>query len=140
MIRQIKSHGYESPYLTYGNCGEEKDYGSDLSAAVADISKNLHLSGSSGSTIFDMSFRHKRGEERREAIKTQRSLEEAFSKGNCKGVAYATHWGWTPGTGVWVLAGSKENHERLANLPSDPSLGWNSRLKLAGAAYYDHCA
>lgn len=134
----MKEHGYTGHFVTPGNCGKEKDYGSDLKEVVSDLSKNLHLPSSSGSMIFG-SLSHKRGEERREAIKTQRTLEEAFSKSKCKGLVYATHWGWTPGTGVWVLEGSKENHERLANLPKDHSLGWNGRLKLAGAAYYDHC-
>jgi hypothetical protein len=119
---------------------EEKDYDSDLSSVIADIRSHLKNPGSlSGSMIFgSMSGMRKRRDERREDIKLERSLEAALFKTKCENVVYATHWGWTPGTGVWVLDGSKESHERLANLPA--TFGWNHKLKLAGATYYDHCA
>lgn len=55
------------------------------------------------------------------------------------GVHYATSLGWTSGTGVWVLEGSKEHYDLLTNGTIDESLPWNERLKLAGAVFYDHC-
>lgn len=119
---------------------EEKNYDSDFSSVISDIRLHLKNPGSlSGSMIFgSMSGMRKRRDERREDIKLERSLEAALFKTKCENVVYATHWGWTPGTGIWVLDWSKESHERLANLPA--TLGWNHKLKLAGATYYDHCA
>ena len=62
----------------------------------------------------------------------------------CAGVMFATHYGWTPGTGVWVLDGSKESHSRMDKVykmsrSTGTPMTWNMHLKLAGAKYYDHC-
>jgi hypothetical protein len=77
--------------------------------------------------------------ERRSEIEIQKSLTKVFYEEPCKGAVYATHFGLTPGTGVWVLEGSKDNHELLIKASTDASPGWNTRLKKAGAVYFDHC-
>ncbi|GFF52062.1 hypothetical protein IFM46972_09445 [Aspergillus udagawae] len=110
-----------------------------------DLTRSMHLPNSAGSMIFGAlsGSRRKRVNEkleRRSEIEIQKSLTKVFYEEPCKGAVYATHFGLTPGTGVWVLEGSKDNHELLIKASTDASPGWNTRLKQAGAVYFDHWA
>ncbi|WEW56269.1 hypothetical protein PRK78_001711 [Emydomyces testavorans] len=115
------------------------DYDS-LGDLAHDARKSFDLAsqGSAGIGIFDLSLKRshvaKMGFERI----LQEIIEEASS--TCKGVMYATSLGWTPGTGVWVLEGSKENHDTVTRLVQEHSstpVSWNLILKLAGAEHDD---
>lgn len=56
------------------------------------------------------------------------------------GETYATAYGWTEGTGVWVLEGTRENHEAFNRAYDEiPSLSRNEALEKAGTIYYEHC-
>ncbi|KAF7166140.1 hypothetical protein CNMCM5623_010017 [Aspergillus felis] len=145
IIHAIKSHGYDGPYVEASHCSPPKDYGSDLAASVADLTRSMQLPNSAGSMIFGFmsGSRRKRVNEelkRRSAIEIQKSLIKEFYEKPCEGAVYATHFGLTPGMGVWVLEGSKGNHEHLIKASTDASSGWNARLKKAGAVYFDHWA
>ncbi|GIJ81624.1 hypothetical protein Asppvi_000123 [Aspergillus pseudoviridinutans] len=145
IISAIKSHGYSGAYVEASHCSPQKDYGSDLAASVADLTRSMHLPNSAGSMIFGSMSGSKRKRvneklERRSAIEIQKSLTKEFYETPCEGAVYATHFGLTPGTGVWVLEGSKGNHELLIKASTDASSGWNTRLKKAGAVYFDHWA
>ena len=59
----------------------------------------------------------------------------------CKGKIYADTLGWTNGTGVWVLEGSKQNHELYTNVSGTYAhLDRNGWMEKAGAKYYEHCS
>lgn len=51
---------------------------------------------------------------------------------------YANLYGWTNGTGVWILEGSEEIHKKLQE-ESKEGVSWIEALKAAGAKYYEHC-
>lgn len=57
-----------------------------------------------------------------------------------QGEVPATVFGWTEGTGVWVLEGSSENHSALEKIYNEnPNISENEALEKAGAKYYEHC-
>lgn len=65
-----------------------------------------------------------------------------FRKGNltpktCSRTGHAHVYGWTDGPGVWVLEGTKENHDKFHEM-SNVAEDWNNALKMAGAVFYEH--
>ena len=66
-----------------------------------------------------------------------------FRKGNlipkiCSRTGYVYVYGWTDGPGVWVLEGTKENHDKFHEV-SNVAEDWNNALKMVGAVFYEYC-
>lgn len=129
------------------HCGRAQEYsGSDIGQEVQDLANSLHLSSSSRSSFSQKLFgsmsmkKRDRQAQRENKVAIHNAIGAALGR-KCVGTMFATHYGWTPGTGVWVLDGSEESHARMDNVSqsTDTPMTWNMHLKLAGAKYYDHC-
>ena len=129
------------------HCGRAQEYsGSDIGQEVQDLANSLHLSSSSRSSFSQKLFgsmsmkKRDRQAQRENKVAIHNAIGAALGR-KCVGTMFATHYGWTPGTGVWMLDGSEESHARMDNASqsTDTPMTWNMHLKLAGAKYYDHC-
>jgi hypothetical protein len=58
----------------------------------------------------------------------------------CRATGYATLTAYTEDGGVWILEGSKDNHNKyVAVLAEDSSISHEKAIQKAGGLFYNHC-